>query len=225
MLLFDAISDQGILFVLRRNVVAEAHGVRLVSFGESLQFIVTITRALDLIRDHDERRFKRVQMQVNWIFDQPHWGGGGCASYFPGIKACRIDFEELPCLGDALSQAACYAGLIVHEATHGVLRARQIRTTEGNQERVERLCYAEQNRLLAKLSAACPALENLPAAAYNPQHYDGLGRAAALRHLFQELRRTKKKEAPNPQGGANGRQPFRSQASPPSAATASRRSP
>ena len=75
MLLFDAISDQGILFVLRRNVVAEAHGVRLVSFGESLQFIVTITRALDLIRDHDERRFKRVQMQVNWIFDQPHWGG------------------------------------------------------------------------------------------------------------------------------------------------------
>jgi hypothetical protein len=210
MRLLQAISDQGILFVLRRNVAAEVHGIRLVSFGRP-EFIRTITQALELVRHYDPRRFGRIQRHIRWVFDHEHWGGAGCASYLPNIKACRIDFEFLPLLGDALSQAAGYAGLIVHEATHAVLEARRITTTAHNRERVERLCYSEQNRLLVRLKAHHAGLCLFPAQ-YRPDSYGNVGKHR-LRYLVTELRRVHRRDVPNPQGGAKGRQQLRSQLS------------
>lgn len=221
MRLLESISDQGILFVLRRNVAAEVYGIHLVSF-ERREFVPTITQALELVRQHDHRRFGRIQAHVCWIFDHAHWGGAGCASYLPRIKACRIDFEFLPALGDALSQAAGYAGLIIHEATHGVLAARQIHTTEHNRERVERLCYSEQNRFLARLDSQRPGL-CLFAAEYRLES-SAKERTKRLRRFITELRRLEQREAP--QGGApNGRQPIHSETIPASAPAASHRSP
>jgi hypothetical protein len=211
------------LFLLKRKVVAEAHGIRLVSFGRQSEFVPIISQALELICRHDLRRFGRVQAHLDWIFDNAHWAGAGHASYHAGIKACRIDFGLLPAVGDPLSQAAGYAGLIVHEATHGVLEARQICAPEYDRGRLESLCYSEQNRFLARLKAQRPELR-LFKAKYRPEFYASLGKQR-FRHLATELCRLARRRAPNPQGGANRRQPFSSEPNRTSAAAASRRSP
>jgi hypothetical protein len=147
------LANKCLLATLKRNVVGEAHGIRLVSVGfQHPSFVSVVTRALDLIRTHDHRRFNRVQKHIEWIFDQAQ-SRGGHGSYLPRIKACPIDLQMNPDFGDHLTHAAAFAGLLVHEATHGAIFARGIEVTPQNREEVERLCYAEQNRFLRKVNS------------------------------------------------------------------------
>lgn len=196
--MLDVLSDKGILWMLKRSVVAEVDGISLVTFGPTTQFVPIITKALRLIREHDRRRFHRVQRHINWIFDHAHWGGAGWGSYFPRIKACRIDFEFLSELGDDVVNAACYAGLIVHEATHGLLAGRRFQGTDCNRERVERICYMEQNRCLLRLNGERPGLGDSLIVGYEPSMYSAAGKAEMVRRLIAEFRRSAAKEKPNP---------------------------
>lgn len=189
--------------MMKRHVVAESHGIKLVSISNHPQFVPVISLAIDLICECDPRRMTRVQAQVLWIFDHAHWGGAGCGSYLPRIKACRLDFEPLPEYSEAML-AADYACLIIHEATHGVLHTRRIEADGESIERVERLCYAEQNRFLRRLVSVHPQFAAVPFASYDPAFYSKGNYTTKLRRLVEEARRGAQKNANSgalPDGG------------------------
>jgi hypothetical protein len=216
------IGDTGLLYLLKRNVVAEVQGIRLVAFGAEPKFVPVVTRALELICSHDQRRFHRVQKHIRWIFAGAVWGGAGWAQYFHRIKACKIDFHLNSDLGDELTHAAGYAGLIVHEATHGAIKAYHINATPQNDERIERLCYAEQSRFARRLRAVYPDMPASVDSAYNPKYYETLQASSKLRLLRAEVQRAFRRIAEQ-DGAANGSQPIRSETNSTSGTAGSRR--
>lgn len=210
MSLLRSIGDKGLLFMLKRNVAAEAYGISLAVFGNDPSFVPVMRRALELLSTHDQRRFRRVLKHVRWIYDGPESAGPGCASYLPRIRACRIDFQMNPALGDELVHAAGYAGLIVHEATHGVIEARHTKRSSLDAERVERLCYAEQARFLRKMRELYPTMPATVDAAYDPNLYDSIRTSSKFSLFLAEARRGVRKIA-EPDGPADGGQPSSSE--------------
>lgn len=117
-------------------------------------FRETMGHSLQLLREHDHKRYLRVKRHIRWIVNSVTKGGG--ASYRHGEQACLIEFREsLPGL-DADAFCAWYAGTLVHESTHGVIETHGITYRGPNRLRIERLCVAEQNRFWAGLEAAAP---------------------------------------------------------------------
>ncbi len=188
--------------------MGEWETMRIAVMGQQKpDFLPVVTKALELIQQYDQRRLKRLKTHVEWIFDQAHSGGGFSGSYLPGIKACRIDFEVNPAVGDHLVHAAAYAGVFVHEATHAAIDAREIGYTPQNRAQIERVCYSEQNRFLLKLNRERPGLGDGLVVNFDPVFYERSWAKAPLQTLITEIRRVLVKEvpkhphAPNPATG------------------------
>jgi hypothetical protein len=141
------LSHKGFDWIFREKRIGNFEGIHFSSLNhETEAFLRVITRSLSLIRDHDPRRFRRVKEQVTTLADEPLHTGAGAAGYLHYIKAVRLDFELDEKKGDEMYHSAYFAGVIVHEATHGVIRDRSIGYTPDNREQVERICCAEENR-------------------------------------------------------------------------------
>ena len=143
--------NRGYLWVQRKNEVARFDGIILADIRRrSPHFKATLLAALQLIRDHDPRRFARVQRHIAWIVNCD-WELGLAAEYNYEIRTCTIDFKEPPPDCAEMISAGLYARRIIHEATHGVVLSRGIAYAPELRVRIEELCVTEENRFVHRV--------------------------------------------------------------------------
>lgn len=187
-------SDMAFIWLFKTSVVGHFDEIPLVSLHtRSADYIRIISTSLELIRDHDPRRFRRVTQQTRWLVDSPLRSGSYSGQYHHRIKATRVDFEFDESVGDDFFHAAHFAGVVVHEATHGEIRDRGIATSPENRIQVERICRAEQNRFIGLLRQSFPDLSEELIRPFDPGDWAGSWEPGPVRKAVNELRRGKQK--------------------------------
>jgi hypothetical protein len=190
------IADFGLLRVFRCSIVGRCAGIPLVSTHDNHDdFVRIITQSLELIRQIDARRFRRVLDQTKWLVDMAlHSGYSG--QYHHRLKATLIDYEHISSEND-LWNAGYFAGLIVHEATHGVLCDRGIVTTKNNRVQIERICRAEQNRFLLELNHVESNLGTDLQRKFDPEDWTPAWNSTNVRKAISLIRRVRKRSRAN----------------------------
>lgn len=158
--------NRSLLRLQSSSEIARFEGIILADTQDSSLFRKTVPSALQLIKDLDGRRFRRLLRHIKWVVNCPFPYGGG--EYHYPTRTCRLDFENPAVEPDPEYAVAAVASTLVHEGTHGLLRARGIGYSKQLRSRVERCCVKEQHRFLARLAATRPNI------------------AESLRHEFTE---------------------------------------
>jgi hypothetical protein len=112
-------------------------------------FRETFGLALEILKKKDARRFQRVCRYIKGIVALPI--GHPEAGYLEYLSVCAVRFRQPSSKDKVPNYAAWYASILVHEATHGRVHARGIPYDEPYRERIERLCYKEEDRFLKRL--------------------------------------------------------------------------
>src|SRR5882724_1139121 len=154
--IFDSLADWMQLQGMKANTIAHIDGISLASNRphQNGVFKQIIEGALSLVRKHDPRRYARITQHFRWILNA-YLVGPMDGMFVSSTRTCVINFGWLPGANHDLLEAM-YAGILVHESTHAVLEFRGIRSEDENRLRIERLCFEEQNRFIARLAAADP---------------------------------------------------------------------
>ena len=105
-------------------------------------------KALALVEHFDSRRYHRVQIHMKCIANQQL---AGIAHYNPHCQACLVDASLLPEKVGEACRTVLLGGILVHEATHGLLWAKGIPYRGRFRPRIERLCHAEEARFLMRV--------------------------------------------------------------------------
>lgn len=150
------LADRMQLLGMQQNEIARVDGISLatIRLKQKQVFQKTLEESLRLIRKHDPRRYARLIKHFRWIFNSPLRKGME-AMFCSSTQSCVIDFHWLPGADHDL-MAAFYACILVHESTHAIIESRGIQYRGEERRRIEGLCFAEQNRFAARLSAAEP---------------------------------------------------------------------
>ena len=138
--------------LLRRWAQGSAGGIAILDFGRRRhvepRFVPDTVAALRLIEAVDPRRFRRIRREIDIILNREGLSAG---SYNRPWRTCEIDYGRI---GHPDQHPEWYrwwyAGLLVHEATHGALYSRRIPYTGALRARIERLCCTEQRRFAAR---------------------------------------------------------------------------
>jgi len=154
-------------------------------------FIARTTEALKLIEQLDPRRFSRIKRYIRYIQNTELYSGG---RFIHGI--CQIDFGRYNFIAHPDWSLYQYAGTIIHEATHGMLHAKNIRYRKSNWVQIEGICRAEQNRFLSRIQS--PYGSNL-LRPFLPQEWEIMGSSLTKFRTF--LRRMKEEEQKAQQPG------------------------
>ena len=154
------------LWLLRGSQIAQFGDISVcdLSKGEP-EFKTVMLAALQLLKDTDLRRFARVNRHLKWISNIALSRGG--AQYRHDLQACMIDFVKPETDAQFPYYVAWYASVLVHEATHGVLRTRSILYSRELRTRIKHLCVTEQNRFAHRLESTQPKV-----AKYVHQEFD-----------------------------------------------------
>jgi len=140
-------------FVIRTSAKASYLGIRLcdLNFDETDDpaFLSRTKEALDLIRETDSRRFRRIQEEIGYILNGELTSG---AHYSRLFKICRVDFGRFKFAEYPDYSIRAYACTLVHEATHGAIHSHGIPYTGTNRSRIERLCNEERCRFARRLN-------------------------------------------------------------------------
>jgi hypothetical protein len=138
----EALLNRYLLRLQSSCEVARFDGIILVDAQDDILFRSAVPAALQLIKELDSRRYRRVQRYIKWIVNCPLPYGGG--QYHYPTRTCRLDFEKTEYEADPEYVAAATASTLVHEATHGFLRARSIGYSAQLRSRVERCCVRDR---------------------------------------------------------------------------------
>jgi hypothetical protein len=191
----NRVSDLGFVLLYKWTVVGHFEKIPLVSMVDySAPFVKVITYALELIRDHDPKRFRRVLDQTRWLVDAALSGGPYSGEYHLRIKATSIDFKFDQSKGDELFHAAHFAGVIVHEATHGMIQDKGISITHENRIQIEQICCAEQNRFIERLRRAIPEVPSKLIRPFDPSNWHESWNSGRLRQAIKEYKRVDQKQ-------------------------------
>ena len=160
---------------------------------------------VDLLQQHDTRRFCRVTDNLNFILQFPLLTS---AQYQECVQACKIDFahftqsfrindEELQDeLQDEIQPYlhAILATTLVHEATHGVISARGIPYDDRTRVRIEKRCAREERLCWRRLASRLDVLEDHPELdacfEYDEQWYEDYWQEPAVNRFQILLQRT-----------------------------------
>ena len=113
-------------YMYERDTLHTFEGIRIVSHGhreEAGPFVNRVIRALAIIREKDQSRFRRVQ-RLHYIVNgwAPNKDAIGC--YTSTFRACVVDFDKLEQAHKSWKRPESMAMIIVHEATHCLLEDR-----------------------------------------------------------------------------------------------------
>ena len=140
--------------VCRDNTIATYEGIRLCNLSsekrDAVEFVDSTTKALDLVRQNDVRRFRRIQRFISYVVNRELISGG---NYDERLRVCNVDFTFFKVREDLEWYLLQYAGLLVHESTHGLIAVRGIPYNMKTRMRVERLCKEEEKRFFMKISS------------------------------------------------------------------------
>jgi hypothetical protein len=179
-----------LLRLQRENEVARFDDIILADTQDSALFRSAVPSALQLIKNLDSRRFRRLQRYVNWIVNCPLPYGGG--QYHYPTRTCRLDIEKTTKEPDPDYAAAAVASTLIHEATHGALRARAIGYSGALRSRVERCCVREQNRFISRLSGTRPDIAKLLHRDFSELHWHRSWTATPFQSFLDLVRRLRR---------------------------------
>jgi hypothetical protein len=162
---YEKFLNRTLLSSLKGSEVGQIDGIVLFDArNRGDRFRPIIENALQLIRQHDPRRYARVVRYISRIVNIVLPRGTG-SRYDFGLRAVYVEFGEwkfgewttdLPLWAHDDELIAYYACLLVQESTIGVVKSRGMERTSANRIRIKRLCLAEVNRFAARLTAADP---------------------------------------------------------------------
>lgn len=98
-----------------------------------------IRSALELIKDRDRIRFRRLSRDIRVIWARRLYASHG--AYRHDLRACLIDTDVAV---DPDTSINYLASLIVHEATHARIENRGIAYTEQVRARIEAVCFRRE---------------------------------------------------------------------------------
>lgn len=129
-------------------VLESVDGIKVCALGgleNNLSFLACALDALDLIEQQSPRHYRRIRKHLSYIVDTELLS---TAEYEGASHACRVDFTRMNHPLHAEWMCWCFAGILVHEATHGLISDRGINYSRTNHVRIEKICCAEENRFL-----------------------------------------------------------------------------
>jgi hypothetical protein len=194
----QALSDFAFSKLISSCEFTTFNGIRIGSVhAEAMRFTNTVIDALELIGEHDSRRFRVLKRTTDIIIDRPLAAGSNAGVYRPKHRAISIDFGQLPNDWTAIWQQTYFAGLLIHEATHGRIAATGIPTTNRNRIQIERICTAEENRFYERLRCLDGELTDYFLRPFAPSLWEDIWSASLVaksRTLHQRFREKSKKE-------------------------------
>ncbi len=145
--------------------------------------------ALDLIRNHDPKRYERVKSEIEWIVNSsvPRKYGG---MYQRGVNACIINFDNYS--EDKKLVSAYYAGIIIHEATHGFIETKGFEYSSENRMQIERICCSEHNRFYKRIENYYPEYVGLLITEFTPSDWEYSWKTPGWKQLWHWLKRETK---------------------------------
>lgn len=178
----------------RKNEIARVDGIVLVDLREnSPRFRDCMLAALELVKSYDPLRFRRIQRRLSWVVNctllQP--AESATAEYHHDTRSCEIDFDDHLYDADPEWCVVWFGSLLVHEATHGTIRAHGILYTPELRSRIERLCVAEEHRFLDRLSRSQPEVASRVRGDFDESDWYSAWNATIferLSHAFRRLR-------------------------------------
>ena len=119
-----------------------------VSEAEISQTIALVCAALEMMDKNDTWRRARIERQIKTIV-LTRLGPDG--TYLRIGRICGLNLRSLLAVVPNETQRFLLAGLLVHEATHGILDGRRIPCCCAWKARVEAICNYEQARTINRL--------------------------------------------------------------------------
>lgn len=172
------------------SVIASIEGIPIVSLrSDHTDFLRVITLSFDLLRDYDPKRLRRIVLAAEWVVDRSIPMGARAGLFQQRLASIEMDFEFSDEFGDDLRHAAYYAALMVHEATHGMLRGRGFEYTEVTRMQTERICVAEENRFLTRLVAVSEDLADSLKIEFDPNDWEEAWSMSPFEGFRKSLRR------------------------------------
>ncbi len=133
-----------------------------------------------MIKSIDARRYRRVCRYLRYISNTSLLSIG---QYGPALKICRVDcFRNFNTIYTRRNVRE-YAGVLIHEATHGLLFEKGIAYNKKTRERVESLCHLEAYRFALHFE---PGYADLFPGPYNPKGHRRFWKSS-FRVRFVEL--------------------------------------
>jgi len=181
-------------FLRTRNVGAIEGVVLIDYYKNTLHFRETFASALEGLRHTDPRRYERVRLYIRYIMNFPIGYSG--AGYIQHLKAFATSFQPPPSEAAVRKSAIWYASMLVHEATHGLLHARNIPFNSRSRERVEQLCSKEEHRFLDRAGLTPESLAKIKSLrSYHPELYRKRWSSSPWRLFRESFRYTKQEKA------------------------------
>lgn len=175
---------------------AKCGKIRLTCVDNDATFVDITREALALIEKHDARRYALLQKKLRFIDNTPTIR---YASYDRTFRCCRINFAGLGFdWGNRAAPdyelhrvwyIAWYAAALVHEATHGRLFDLGIPYTRQTYRRVERICYRETQRFVARLPQTPYNLARDLFPPFDSSYWDGIWAMPRRERMAGEYRR------------------------------------
>lgn len=173
--------------LLSKFIVNEFDGIKLCNLKEkNTSFDTTIIQSLKFINELEIRRYKRIRKEVSWIINTnsiEKYGG----RYKRKNKTCDINFHDY--CEDTKLVSLYYAGLIIHEATHGHLFAKGFEYKTENRLQIERICTAEENRFYKKVEFLFPEYEGLLYRDFNSKNWNYLWNTPKHKIIYDKFKR------------------------------------
>jgi hypothetical protein len=130
----------------------EKTGIRVVGLGsrcgESVSAQEEVWSALSLLERHAVPQFHRIVKYIRIIIIGRIVKGG---AYIPRGKVCVLNLDSIPASCSKQDRVVVIAALLAHEATHGLLNHKRIPCVGNTAIAIERICEAEQTRVLERL--------------------------------------------------------------------------
>lgn len=187
-------------WVLRRARHILVDGITIIDMNydktDDGDFHRTMTDALCLIQKLDPARYATVKREIRYVVNAEliSWG-----MYERPLRICNVDFGRLVAVpGKQYAwRVAMYAGLIVHEATHGRMDSLGFPYTRKTRVRIERICRSEQRRFLARLGLTDRSVNQMAAPFREEDWHSGWygSRVQLTRDLFARIRQSREREA------------------------------
>ena len=80
-----------------------------------------------------------------------------------------------------------FSTIIIHEATHGYLRSRNIEHTKERRASIERICVEEENRFLKRVAIKYPKIAEKYYYEFNPDDWSYSFSASKWQRAYDEL--------------------------------------
>lgn len=170
--------------------VCEVDGLKIVDMRDKNDgYVESITSSLEMIKIYDPKRYKRVLSEASWIVNTNEVGTYG-GQYKRRTKSCILNFDNFD--EDQRLVSAYFGGMIVHEATHGLMDTKGIHYTHENKVQIERICSAEENRFYRRIVAVYPEYEGRLVRVFDSSDWEeswGMSKWEKAFHSFKRIMR------------------------------------